>query len=172
MNVRKLISGMIRENLGDMRFPSGAMTPQAHALINFVNSDAELFDLALVHGDDKKLMFDRAVASYEKRFNETLSGDRETVYYDFMAHYKKPGTIAAAEHIFGGVLGSKVIFDQSLGNTKFTIHVDRDFVPTAQQLADRAGYSANIWGKYDRGASSVLMKVIKQNDQRYMGSEL
>ena len=155
-----------------MRFGSGTMTPQAHALINMISSDAELFSYALEHGDDKKGMFDRAVALYEKRFNEMLSGDRETVFYDFMAHYNKPGTIAAAEHIFGDALGSDVVFNGALGNTTFTVNVKNGFIRDAQQLADRAGYVANVWGQYDAKSPWVSMKVIPKNDARYQGSEL
>ncbi len=158
------IRSIIREALGDMRFPSGAMTPQAHVLITSVQNNAELFSYALEHGDDKEGMFHRAVKVYERHFKEKLGGDIETVFYDFLAHYKKPSTIAAAEHIFGDLFGSDVIFNSALGNTKFTVNVKNGLVATVQDRANKAGYVANVWGEYYNDNPWISMKVFPKRN--------
>lgn len=152
---------IIKEELGMTKFNTGALTPQGHGLILFAKDNLETFEFSL-ENKDKAAIFDKAIEQYEKRFGETVKGDRETVFYDFMAHYQRPGTITAAEWMFGPLLGNEVIFDQSLGNTKFTVKVDTELVTTVQQMADKAGYVANMDGSYDRNASQVTMRLIKR----------
>ncbi len=89
MDIRK----MIREALGDMRFPSGALTQQAHGLILFANSNEWMVEFVQEHPDDKEAIFNKALELYKEKFGVDLSGDRETLFYDFMAHYKVPDFI-------------------------------------------------------------------------------
>ncbi len=172
MDVRSLIRTVISEELGNMRFPTGALTPQAHGLILFAQQDTGTYQFSLEHGSDKMAVYRYALAAYEKRFNEPLSGDEETVMYDFLAHYQKPGPLSAAENMFANALGDKIHFKDALGNTKFTILVDRDFVIHAQAMAHDAGYVANIDGTHDRTAPQVTMKVVKNPGREMPGSDL
>ena len=89
MNLRKLI----RETLGDMRFPTGALTSQAHSLILFANHNEWMQEFIRDNGPDKEPIFHRAVEVYRQKFGEDIGGDPEIVFYDFMAHYKTPPSL-------------------------------------------------------------------------------
>jgi hypothetical protein len=163
MDIRNVLKHIIKEELGITKFSTEALTPQGHSLILFAKNDLETFEFAL-QNKDKAVIFDKAIKNYEKKFGEKLSGDRETVFYDFMAHYERPNTIINAEWIFGDEFGKRVVFDQSLGNTKFTVKTKREFMADVQQMADRAGYIANPYGTFDNNAEWITMRLTKRMD--------
>lgn len=158
----EIIRYLIREELGKYKFSTGALSPKGHALILFAKDDQETFEFSLETSDKEKI-FKKAISQYEKRFGESIGGDMETTFYDFMAHYKRPGTIEAAEWIFGDMLGKDVKFEKAMGNTRFIISVDRSMIHDVQRMADRAGYVANLNGIWDDDEPIVNMVMNKRS---------
>lgn len=79
--------------IGEFRFSTGALTQQGHALILFANSNEYMVEFVVEHPDDKEAIFNKAWDQYRKTFGVELSGDKETIFYDFMAHYEVPAFI-------------------------------------------------------------------------------
>lgn len=163
-SIRTLIKRLIQEELGDHRFEEGTVTPQASELIAYVYNTYPVFDFAISHPDDPKVVFDMAKNHYEKH-RGPLGGDEETVMYDFMANFKTPNSNLEreAQHIFGSHFGAEVVFAKQAEDGQFTVYVNKAFARDAQQLADRAGYTLNL-ANDKVGEQKLLMKARPKND--------